>query len=59
MYIKDLIIYLNQLKKYLKEKGVKKAGYAYGGEPITYTSETIDEIIKGLKMLEELKKRGD
>ena len=49
MYIKDLIIYLEQLKKYLNEKGVKKAGYAYGGEPITYTNEPIDEIIKRLK----------
>ncbi len=52
MYIKELIIYLYQLKKYLKEKGIKRAGYAYGGEPITYTSEPIDEIIKGLKILE-------
>ena len=52
MYIKELIIYLRQLKKYLKEKGIKRAGYVYGGEPFTYTSEPIDEIIKGLKILE-------
>ena len=59
MYIKELIMYLCQLKKYLDEKGVKKAGYAYGGEPFTYTSEPIDEIIRNLKILKELKKKGD
>ena len=51
MHTEDLVGYLVQLKKYLNEKGVKKAGYAYGGEPITYTKEPIDEIIKRLKIL--------
>jgi len=57
MHTEDLIGYLQLLKRYLNEKGVKKAGYAYGGEPITYTSEPIDEIIKRLKILEELKRK--
>ena len=57
IHIKDLLIYLEDLKKYLNEKGVKKASYAYGGEPFTFTRDPIDEIIKRLKILEELEKK--
>ena len=59
MYTKELIVYLNQLKEYLKGKRVINAGLFYGGEPITYTAEPIDEIIKRLKILEKLKKKGE
>lgn len=46
MEIKNLIDYLNQIKKHLKSTK----------EPVTFITEPIDEIIKKLKILEELKK---
>jgi len=46
MNTENLIDYLNQIKKHLKSID----------EPVTFMTEPIDEIIKRLKILEELKK---